>query len=161
MEGDYYMATCSDRRLDPRGYAALDADPRLDGVLRKSLPGLDLPWFFEDIRLSEDLFAVERPSVARENTDDLPVLEHLVVAAERRGVEWRNLFGHEMERFGIDPAKGLAMRAADRFAHRAEVFHRFDELLFEKAFDPILQSDPVAAAAFAQLEEKRERTGRR
>jgi hypothetical protein len=161
MEGDYYMATCSDRRLVPRGYAALDADPHLDGVLRKSLPGLNLPWFFEDIRLSEDIFAVDRPSVARENTDDLPVLEHLVVAAERRGVEWRNLFGHEAERFGIDPARGLAMRAADRVAHRAEIFRRFDEILFEKAFAPILQSDPAVAAAFAQLEEKRERTDRR
>jgi hypothetical protein len=161
MEGDYYMATCSDRRLDPRGYAALDVDPHLDGVLRKSLPGLDLSWFFEDVRLSEDIFAVERPSVARENTDDLPVLEHLVVAAERRGVEWRNLFGHEAERFGIDPASGLAAFAADRLAHRAEVFRRFDEVLFEKVFAPILESDTAVAAAFVQLEEERERTGGR
>jgi hypothetical protein len=154
MRGDYYMATCSSAPLAPRAYSALGAPRGLDSILAAGLTGLDLDRYFEDVRLSENLFATGRPTVTRQNTDDDPVLEYMIVRNKRRGPDWRSVFHEDRERFGVDPTRGLDPSDRERFAHRAEVFRRLATAIYRTDFAPVLRRDTLAAHAHRELLER-------
>ena len=134
----YYEATCSNEPVRVRSFSEAVDDPELIREIEKGLPGFDLDEFFEDVRLTDNVFERFEPEVERENTDDHPVLEFMVVRSYKLGVIGGDPFLDHPERFGIDAAREHEAADADRFARRAGAFHLLNPWLFEKNFQPLI-----------------------
>jgi predicted membrane-bound spermidine synthase len=139
LTGGYYMATCSNAPREPRRFSELPAQPVLTDALAEALPGFDLDTFFEDVYLSDNILANGIPAVDRHNTDDLPILEFLVVRSGRlkhRGLDPFLAYG---ERFNID-AVGTARTDRDALVRRAMTFRRLNSAIYELVFEPLLEA---------------------
>lgn len=138
LTGGYYMATCSNAPREPRLFSELQAQPVLVDALGEALAGFDLDTFFGDVRLSEDILANGVPEVELHNSDDLPILEFLVVRSgrlERKGLDPFLAYG---ERFGID-AVGPARTDREALIRRAMTFRRLNSAIYELVFEPLLE----------------------
>jgi hypothetical protein len=134
----YYEATCSNEPVRVRSFSEAVDDPDLIRELEKGLPGFDLDEFFEDVRLTDNVFERFEPEVERENTDDHPVLEFMVVRSYKLGVIGGDPFLDHPEQFGIDAVREHEAADADRFARRAGAFHLLNPWLFDKNFQPLI-----------------------
>ena len=108
-------------------------------ALQNTLRGFDLSEFFEDIRLSENVFDHFVPEVPRENTDDHPVLEFMVVRNFQRGTMGREFFLEQQALLNIDPVRRDETEDADRLFRRAVLFSRIDPDYFERNFVPLIE----------------------
>ena len=137
----YYMVTCSKQPLIQRRYGALEAPARLTKQLKLYLPGLDLDEFFEDIRLSGNLFARKTPRVARANTDDHPVLEYLLVRRHQLRQIGQDSFLRRQDEFAIDPVRLGQGLDDDRMARRAAAFEMVSRCYYKTNFKPLFKSN--------------------
>jgi spermidine synthase len=148
MRGSYYMATCSNQPIYPRRFSDLPAQSNLVSQLQKGLHGLDLDEFFEDIRISENLFDHFSPSVPWENTDDHPILEFMVVRSFQLRKMGVDQFLKQQALFNIDPVRRDELKDVNRLVRRTAVFSQFGLGYFERNFVPILREEPNIAVLF-------------
>lgn len=139
LTGGYYMATCSNEPFRTRRFSELPADPLLVSTLERVLPRFDLDTFFEDVRLSEDIFANGVPQVRLQNTDDRPVLEFLVVHSSRLEQPGLDPFLARMERFNVDPVRLEEVSSEETLRRRALTYRRLNSAFYELAFLPLLE----------------------
>jgi tetratricopeptide (TPR) repeat protein len=150
LRSSYYLLTCSNRPVSPRQFAELPIHQDLANLLQSGLPGLDLGEFFDDIRLSANIFDHFQPTVAEENTDDHPVLEFMVTRHFQMKRMGGDPFIKQQALFNIDPIRGHQLGNPIRFAHRAAVFHRLgsEEGGYLDNFNPVLMKDATIASEF-------------
>lgn len=139
MHTAYYTTTCSDQPIRVRRFSDLAPDPRIIGLLRGILRIFDPDELFEDIRISENLFDHFEPQVLRENTDDHPVLEFVLVRNLQRHIMGSEVFLEHQELFNIDPARLHEGPDASRLFRRAALFARFDRRYYERNFVPLME----------------------
>jgi len=139
----YYMATCSNVPVKTRPFGDLPVRLDLIDQLQEALPGFDLREFFEDIRLSDNIFESFNPVVEQENTDDHPVLEFMVVRNFQLGSLGGDPFLDHQGMMNIDPVRREALDSL-RLARRATVFYWLSSAFYPKNFLPLLKADPVA-----------------
>lgn len=141
MRGDYYMATCSNEPINPRRFSELPRHKNLVKHLKVGLVGFDLDEYFDDIRVSNNLFEHFVPKVAKENTDDHPVLEFMVVRAYQLKKMGGNPFLKQQDMLNIDPVRQHELEDTNRLARRAAVFYLHNRYFFTQNFLPILKKD--------------------
>ncbi len=154
LRGQYYMATCSNQPIHPRKFSELHAQNNLVNILQKGLRGLDLDEFFEDIRISENIFDHFDPNVPRENTDDYPVLEFMVVRSFQLKKMGTDQFFKLQNLYNIDPVRQNELTDINRLVHRAAVFTQFAPDYFEHNFAPVLKAKPDAVVPYLMLRAK-------
>lgn len=149
LRAQYYLLTCSNQPIYARRqFSELQPDKhRLTKQLQRGLSILDLDAFFEDIVLTENLFDHFTPDVPRENTDDHPVLEFLVVRDFQLGTMGSDPFGENQALLNIDPLQQDKFVDFERFAHRAATFWMLGSKFFDD-FKPTLMKDPNVAYEF-------------
>ena len=140
----YYQSSCSNEPVEVRSFSETGAREPLPSELRKNLPGLDLDEFFRDTRLSEDVFAGFEPKVDRENTDDHPVLEFMVVRNYQLGLMGSDPFFDHEDVFGIVAATEEDLADPARFVRKAAAIRRLSPYYFDKDVAPLLESDLTA-----------------
>ncbi|MEW6360284.1 MAG: hypothetical protein AB1696_28380 [Planctomycetota bacterium] len=143
LNGSYYMAACSRLPIHPRRFRELPSSLPVEAALLKRFPDPDLDHFFEDIRLSDNIFRIFTPQVARENTDDFPALEFMLVRRYQTHAMGGDPFAAEPERFNINPLQGIDLKDAAQIVERAGVYYRLGSRFFEKTFSPLLKSNPA------------------
>jgi spermidine synthase len=141
MRRGYYMATCSNSPFRLRRFSELPAQPGLIRQLKVTLSGFDLDEFFEDIRISENLFEHFIPRVPQENTDDHPVLEFMVVRSYQLRKMEQDPFLNSQALFNIDPVRRHELGDYARLARRAGVFRVLAADYFDKNFTPMLKGN--------------------
>ena len=158
MRGHYYMATCSNEPIQVRAFSDLPAAPRLVEELHRSVPFFDLDEYFEDTRISTNLFEHQTPTVPRENTDDFPVLEFLVVRGQHLRDAGDDPFLVDQRGWNIDPVRRAGVDRA-RFVRRAGLFSVLSPEMFQRNFLPLIRHDPAMTNAFVawQAEMKNQR----
>ena len=154
MRGHYYMATCSNEPIRVRQFSDLPAQPQLIDELRRSVPFFDLDEYFEDTRISSNLFEHHTPSVVRENTDDFPVLEFLVVRGQQLGESGDDPFLEDQRLWNINPVRRDDAGDMDRLARRAGLFSVLSPEMFQRNFLPLIRSDSALTAAFVAWQEQ-------
>jgi spermidine synthase len=137
----YYMVTCSNRRVKPRRFSELNASPAMLQEIADATSGIRLDELFEDMRLSPNVFDHFTPIVARENTDDHPVLEFLILRRFRTRQMGSDFFISNQDRLNIDALKAHEPGDFARIARRAAIFNRFGPEYFQQWYLPLLQSD--------------------
>ena len=132
----YYFTTCSSEPIRNRRFSELPADLSLVFQLNRSLPGFDLDEYFEDTRISTNLFDHYTPRVERQNTDDHPVLEFMVVLGYQLNSMGENPFIERQREMNIDPVRRSEFGADQRvrFARRARAFFDMGADEFVQAF---------------------------
>ncbi len=148
MRGNYYMATCSNNPIRLRRFSELPAQSGLIRQLEVTLSGFDLDEFFEDIRVSENLFDHFIPRVPQENTDDHPVLEFMVVRSYQLRKMGQDPFLNSQALFNIDPVRRHELGDYARLARRAGVFRELSADYFDKNFAPILKGNRELLAEY-------------
>ena len=148
LRGSYYMATCSDYPFTPRRFSELPAEPILVDALTGAFAPFDLDEVFADSRVSENLFERFEPEVERENTDDHPVLEFMVVRSFQQGAMGKELFHDEQETLNIDPVRERSARDVERMGRRVAYFQAFGIPYFNRNFRPLLARRPRIAEAY-------------
>jgi len=141
MRGGYCIATCSNQPIKPRRFSDLPVQSNLVSQLQKQLGNLDLDEFFEDTRISENLFDHFTPQVPQENTDDHPVLEFMVVRSFQMGKMGSDPFLTKQALFNIDPVRRDELKDINRLVRRAAVFAQFSPGYFKRNFVPILRKE--------------------
>lgn len=143
MREEYYLVTCSNRPIQPRSFSELQAPQAILREFESGFKGVDLDEFFEDTRLSENIFKNFEPRPEFENTDDRPVLEFLILRRFQTKTMGQNFFvTHEAE-LNIPPlAAGEHLKDPARIARKAAIFNRFAAPYFLENFLPLIQSDP-------------------
>lgn len=152
LRGYYYLLTCSNQPIrSKRRFSELTHDGNdLARLLQLGLPGLDLDEFFEDIRLSENIFDHFTPEVPQENTDDHPVLEFMVVRDYQLGTMGSDPFIEKQALFNIDLVRRDELAEPARLARRMAVFYRLGSNWFRN-FLSILMKDASVAFEFFLL----------
>ena len=155
MRGHYYMASCSNEPIRVKPFSDLPADPRLIEELQRGLPFFDLDEFFEDTRVSTNLFENHTPSAPRENTDDYPALEFLVVRSQHFEDAGNDPFIEDQRLWNINPSRRAEIDDA-RLVRRAGLYSVLSPEIFKQNFVPLIRSDPALTAAFLawQTEQK-------
>ncbi len=150
LRGNYYLLTCSNQPTHPRRFSELPVRPSLVRQLRNGLFQDEFDEFFEDIRLSENIFDHFTPEVARENTDNHPVLEFMVFRHYKLKKMGSDPFMGNQALFNIDPVRLHELKDAARLARRACVFYQLGEKGGDYLgnFNPILMRDPKVASEF-------------
>ncbi len=150
MKGRYYIATCSNKPIQPRSFSDLPAQQSLIKQLQISLHGFDLNEFFEDTRVSENVFEHFLPRISQENTDDHPILEFMAVRDYQLGLMGSDPFLNQQALLNIDPVRQHEIKDPERLARRAGFFYMFSfrEGYFKRNFDPILRENPTLMAMF-------------
>jgi spermidine synthase len=151
MRGYYYMVTCSNQPIHPRKFSELPARGNLINNLKKGTNCLDLDKYFEDIRISENLFDHFNPSVPYENTDDHPVLEFMVVRAYQLKKMGTDPLFRQLALFNIDPVRPNELKDTERLIHRAATFAQFGPGYFETYFAPLLNEEPSTAVSYLRF----------
>ena len=159
MRGHYYMATCSNEPIRARRFSDLPAEPQLIEELHRSLSFADLDEYFEDTRVSPNLFERQIPVVPQENTDDYPVLEFLVIRGKHLGEPGEDPFIAEQQLWNIDPVRRGEIRDPARLARRAGLYFLLSPEIFKQNFVPLIRNDPDLLAAFRawQTEQRNQR----
>jgi spermidine synthase len=150
LENSYCQLTCSNLPLHTRKFSELSIRGELVKQLQQSIPDFDLDEYFQDIRISENLFEHFTPEVKRENTDDYPALEFSAVRGTQLGAMGDNLFCQpEKQRLmNIDIVRKDQARDAPRLARRARVFDKIGKRYYSNSFRPVMLSDRNLAAHF-------------
>ena len=138
----YYMVTCSNRPIEPRRFSELGAGPEALDAFSLTAKGIDLDELFEDMRLSPNIFERFDPVVDRENTDDHPILEFLILRRFRTRQMGSDFFLTHQEQLSIDVLKSGETKDSARVARRAAIFNRFGPEYFQQSFLPLLHADP-------------------
>ena len=141
MRGNYYLVTCSNQPIRPRKFSDLPVQEELKREIQKSIPNFDADEFFEDIRLSENLFDHFVPRVLKENTDDHPVLEFMLVKDYQLGRMGKDMFVELQPLLNIDPVRQKELESPDRLVRRAGVFFALNRNYFNRNFLPLLRAD--------------------
>jgi len=125
LRGGYYTLTCSNQPIKPRRKFSdmVPSGHKLIEQLNLGLAGFDYDEFFEDVRLSENIFDHFTPQVPKENTDDHPVLEFMVVRSWQMKKMGSDLFMTKQALFNIDPVKLDEIADPARLARRASTFY--------------------------------------
>jgi len=142
MTRSYYMATCANDPIRVRHFRELPVDLGLVDQLQLGLPGFDLDEFFEDTRISDNIFARYTPPDAVRNTDDHPVLEFMVVRNYQIGEMGEDPFLERQARMNVDPVRAGELDDPARLARRAAAFYALGADHFRANFLPLLQADP-------------------
>ncbi len=142
----YYMATCSAEPIEPRPFRELAPTLGLVDQLQSGLPEFDLTAFFEDTRISPNIFDHFTPEVPEENTDDHPVLEFMVVRNEQLGRLGEDPFIHQQELLNVDPLRRGELESPLALVERAATFYFLETDQFRRNFLPELRADPEAWA---------------
>jgi len=148
MREDYCMATCSNQPIRTRRFSQLPAQPILVKQLQNSLSGFDLDEFFEDIRVSDNIFDHFFPKVPQENTDDHPILEFMVVRDFQLGKMGSDSLLKRQALLNIHPVGQNDLNDAARLARKTGVFYKFGSGYFKQNFVPILKRNPYHMAVF-------------
>jgi len=138
----YYMATCSDGPIQPRRFSELPASLALVDQLQQGLSQFDLSEYFEDIRISENIFERYTPHVRAENTDDHPVLEFMVVRSYQMGHMGEDPFLDRQREMNVDPVRLSQIDDPMRLARRAMAFYQMNADHFRANFAPVLKARP-------------------
>jgi hypothetical protein len=154
LMGMYYMATCSNQPIHARRFSELSVPGDLVREIRANIPGFYMDEYFEDIRLSENLFEHFVPTVNKENTDDYPILEFMLVQNYQLGRMGSDLFFEQQDLLNIDAVRQQEMVDAVRLVRRAGVFCRFNPYYFERNFLPALRRDPDTWASWVAWQAK-------
>jgi len=144
MTGAYYMTTCSNEPIRVREFYELPASLDLIDQLQAGLPLFDLGEFFRDIRVSDNLFLDYEPQVVRQNTDDHPVLEFMVVRNFLTENQGEDLFVTQQELLNIDPVRRDSLEDSAALARRAATFYFLGSSYFKQDLLPVLRADPGA-----------------
>ena len=153
MRGHYYMASCSNEPIGVRRFSELPAQPQLVLELQRSIPGFDLDEYFEDTRVSTNLFGQHTPSVPFENTDDYPVLEFQVARSQHLGSFGGDPFILDQRLWNIDPVRHAELTDRARLVRRAGLFSVLSPEMFQQNFVSLIRSDPALTAAFLRWQE--------
>jgi hypothetical protein len=148
LRNEYYLTTCSKAPVTARPFDSLPARAPLPERLRHTLAPFDPDTLFEDLRISENIFEDFSPQVARQNTDDHPVLEFMISWRHLRGEAGPEFFRESQELLNIDPVRREELLTPDDFARRARVFRGFAPDYFYQYFNPAVQSDPELQRAY-------------
>jgi len=148
MRGSYYMATCSNQPVRVRQFDELPVQQNLLEELQRGLRWIDVNEFFEDTRVSANLFEHHTPAVAQENTDDHPVLEFMVVRSYQLGQMGSDPFVAHQHLWNIDPIKSGDTDDPARMARRAGLFLVSGSGFFQRNFVGFLAENPTVEAAF-------------
>jgi hypothetical protein len=161
LRSSYFMATCSDQAIKSRSFSDLPVSDKLSEQLRKVLPAFRLNEYFEDIVLSKNIFENFEPRIKRENTDDDPVLEFMLVRNYQLDTMGNLIFAEQQELFNIDPVRLIDGDSPERFSRRAGVYYMYNRNYFNKNFKPILrQSAPYKKAWKIWKKNRRKRVRR-
>jgi predicted membrane-bound spermidine synthase len=148
MKGAYYIATCSNEPIHTRRFSELPVEQNLVEELQRSLIGFDLDEFFEDMRVSKNLFDHFTPNVPLDNTDDHPVLEFMAIRDYQMGKRGNDPFLMQQQLLNINPVRRDDFTDPNRFVRRAAFFYLFSRDYFEKNFLPILRKNPEKMILF-------------
>jgi spermidine synthase len=146
----YYMTTCSNQPVVTHSFRDLPVQLQLIDQLQSGLQQSDLTEFFEDNRVSDNIFEYFTPEVEQQNTDDHPVLEFMVVTNTQLDRMGEDPFLGMQELLNIDPVKLHEDVSSARMARRASVFYELDSWYWERNFRTVIEQDPVAAEIFEQ-----------
>jgi predicted membrane-bound spermidine synthase len=138
----YYMATCSAEPIKLRGFRDLPVQLDVIDQLQLGLPDFDLTEYFEDIRISDNIFENFTPRVPQENTDDHPVLEFMVVRNYQLGQMGDDPFLTRQREMNVDPVRLDGIEDPFRFARRARAFYEMGADQYRANFLPILKDTP-------------------
>ncbi len=141
LRDNYYMATFSNQPVKSRRFSELNAKPELVEMLQKCLMSFDLDEYFEDIRISENLYDHFVPSIPKENTDDHPILEFMVVRSHQLDGMGQDFFLQQQDLLNIDAVRQHELEEPARLARRAAVFHQFGIAHFKQNFLPFLRNN--------------------
>ncbi|MCK4751952.1 MAG: tetratricopeptide repeat protein [Planctomycetes bacterium] len=152
LRGNYYLLTCSNQPIRPRRQFSdlLPSEHHLVKQLQLGLSGFDLDEFFVDTRLSDNIFDHFVSKVTKENTDDHPVLEFMVVRDYQLGTMGSDPFLYQQSSFNIEPVRQHELKNAARFARRVGVFYRLGSGYLD-SFKAVISSDPNVASEFFLL----------
>ena len=148
LRSGYYMATCSNAPIHRRQFSELSPGPKLIPLLEQALHGFDLDEYFDDMHVSQNIFAHYIPNVPEENTDDHPVLEFLSVRNTQMQTVVTDPFSDNAAMFDIDVTGRPETMTPQRFARRAGAFWKFSPHQFERCFPPIFDKHHDLRAAF-------------
>jgi spermidine synthase len=153
LRHSYYMATCSNRAISPSSFRELPAEEILARKIHQSLVGYDLDYYFEDTRISDNIFKAFVPRVDPENTDDYPVLEfHLLRQTNlpRRA----DIFLARAEELNIDPLGEARLLERERLFHRAKVLESIGPVYYRRYLLPLLLEQEETRVAWASWKER-------
>lgn len=142
MREGCYMVACSNHPITPRRFNDLHAPDSIIREFEIGFRGIELDEFFEDMRLSPNLFDHFEPVTRIENTDDHPILEFLIVRRFRLKRMGLDYFMVNQALLNIDPIKRGPASDPARMARRAAIFNRHAPIYFLESFLPLLQEDP-------------------
>ena len=143
MTRGYYMATCSADPIQPREFHELPADLDLIDQIQVGLLDFDLDEFFNDIRISENIFDHFEPTARLENTDDHPVLEFMVVRGYQIGEMGEDPFLDRQDQMNIEPVRLEELDGSSALLRRAASFYHLGADHFRANFLPLLRNDPA------------------
>jgi len=148
----YYMATCSDRPIVDRTFSQLKIEGPLLERLMGTFSGFDLDEYFQDIRLSSNIFEELPASLAAINRDDHPILEFMAVRGTQTGKLGRDLFHEQQGRFNIDPVGLRVKQDPERLARKAMLYRFAGQGFYETNFFPVLRSTAENWEAWERLQ---------
>ena len=134
LKDSYFMATCSDQPLIPRSFNEVPVSVKLKNHLQEILPEFRMEEYFEDILVSNNIFHSYEAKVDRENTDDDPVLEFMLVRNYQISKMGNRIFSTQQDLLNIEPARIEELNDPDRFARRAGVFYLHNQRFFKMNF---------------------------
>ena len=148
LRGNYYMASCSNVPVKSRKFSDLPVQSIVVDELERPLYGLDSDEFFDDLLLSDDLFANFTPSKKQKNTDNHPILElFLVRYYQMKKISFDPFFNYQAK-FNIDPLRLYENLQPDRLARKGFIFYKFNNGYYKKNFLPILMKDKTKRDAW-------------
>jgi spermidine synthase len=150
MRLGYYLAVCSNEPVEARRFSELSMPEAAVNELKKAVPGLDLDSFFEDIRISENVFDHYQPDVPHENTDDRPVLEFMVFRSFKEGNMGEDPFLTRQELLNIDPVRMHELKDQSELIRKAKAFFLVSPRYCTENFLPILNRHLPSMAQFLQ-----------
>jgi spermidine synthase len=148
MRGSYYMTTCSNQPIRVRQFGELPVQQNLLEELQRGFRSLDADELFEDTRVSANLFEHHTPMVAKENTDDHPVLEFMVVRSYQLGEMGTDPFVKQQHLWNIDPVRSDEVNDPARMARRAGLFYVLRSGFFRRNFEDFLKETPDVEVPF-------------
>ena len=146
---NYFMVTCSDQPIKSRSFSDLPVSYEFSKQLQNILPSFNMNEFFEDIVLSRNIFENFVPRIKRENTDDDPVLEFMLVRNYELNTMGNEIFSEQQELFNIDPVHLTERNSPERFSRRAGVYYLYNRSYFKKNFMPILSQNDYYKEAWS------------
>lgn len=138
MRGSYFQATCSNAPLRSRQFSALPKHSFRNMNLLDLAGSFDLNEFFEDLRLSPNLFAGFSPTTVL-NTDDKPVLEFMLIRRHQLRKMGDDVFLLKPRNYNVDAVKLDSADDPDRFNRRVKMFQEYFPHYYKTVFSPVIK----------------------